>query len=159
MSESEIRSVMVPLSGTNILIPNATVAEVVGYTEPEQVPGAPEWLLGTFLWRGWQVPLISYSILTEQADEETTNGARLCITKSMINNERMPYIAILAQGFPRLTTVTEDNLTEVPSDSKPIAVAGRVIVESTEAIVPDLDRLGHLVAHAAFGALPLTGGR
>ncbi len=159
MSESEIRSVMVPLSGTHILIPNATVAEVVGYSDPEAVPGAPEWLLGTFLWRGWQVPLISYSLLTEQAEKESTSGARLCITKSMINNERMPYIAILAQGFPRLTTVTEDNLTEVPSDSKPIAVAGRVIVESTEAIVPDLDRLGHLVAHAAFGALPLTGGR
>ncbi len=158
MSESEIRSVMVPLTGTHILIPNATVAEVVGYSEPEPVAGAPEWLLGTFLWRGWQVPVISYAALTEQAEAESTSGARLCITKSMINNERMPYIAILAQGFPRLTTITEDNLTEVPSESKPIAVAGRVIVESTEALVPDLDRLGHLVAHAAFGALPLTAG-
>jgi chemosensory pili system protein ChpC len=41
-------------------------------------------------------------------------------------------------------------------ESKPIAVAGRVIVDSTEAVIPDLDRLGHLTAHAAFGALPLT---
>jgi chemosensory pili system protein ChpC len=31
-----------------------------------------------------------------------------------------------------------------------------VTVNEEEAIVPDLDRLGHLVAHAAFGALPLT---
>lgn len=158
MSDIEIRSVMVPLTGTHILIPNATVAEVVGYSEPEPVPQAPEWLLGTFLWRGWQVPLISYAVLTEQAEVESSAGARLCITKTLINNERMPYVAILAQGFPRLTTVTEDNLTEVPAESKPIAVAGRVIVESTEALVPDLDRLGHLVAHAAFGALPLTAG-
>ncbi|AKS40745.1 chemotaxis protein CheW [Wenzhouxiangella marina] len=156
MAETEIRSVMVPISGAHILVPNATVAEVVGYSDPQPVPDAPEWLLGTFLWRGWQVPLISFAALTETAETERTNGARFCITKTLIQNERMPYVAILAQGFPRLTTITEDNLTEVPMDSKPIAVAGKVIVESTEALVPDLDRLGHLVAHAAFGALPLT---
>jgi chemosensory pili system protein ChpC len=156
MSDIEIRSVMVPLTGMELLIPNATVAEVVGFTRPEPVTGAPEWLLGTFLWRGWQVPLISFANLTDDAVTESVNGARLCITKTLINNERMPYVAILAQGYPRLTTVTEDNMTEVPSETKPIAAAGRVIVENTEAIVPDLDRLGHLVAHAAFGALPLT---
>jgi chemosensory pili system protein ChpC len=156
MAETEIRSVMVPLTGTQILIPNATVAEVVGYSNPEPISGSPEWLLGTFLWRGWQVPLVSFANLIEAAETESVNGARLCITKTLIANERMPYVAILAQGFPRLTTITEDNLTEVPTDSKPIAVAGRVIVDSTEAVIPDLDRLGHLTAHAAFGALPLT---
>ncbi|MEE4329693.1 MAG: chemotaxis protein CheW [Wenzhouxiangella sp.] len=156
MADTEIRSVLVPLSGGHILIPNATVAEVVGYSEPEPVPGAPEWLLGTFLWRGWQVPVVSFGNLTESSTAEPVDNARLCITKSLIGNDRMPYIAILAQGFPRLTTVTDDNLTEVPLDAKPIAASGKVIIDSTEAIVPDLDRLGHLVAHAAFGALPLT---
>ena len=156
MSDTEIRSVVVPLSGVQILIPNATVAEVVGFTSPEPVPDAPEWLLGTFLWRGWQVPLISFANLTEHAETESVEGARMCITKSLIDNERMPYIAILAQGFPRLTTVTDDNLTEVPSESNPIAVAGKAIVGDMEVVIPDLDRLGHLVAHAAFGALPLT---
>lgn len=156
MADTEIRSVMVPLAGTQLLIPNATVAEVVGYSEPDAIADGPDWILGTFLWRGWQVPLISFAALIESRESEPVNGARLCITKTLIDNERMPYIAILAQGFPRLTTITQDNLTEVPMDSKPIAVAGQVIVESTEALVPDLDRLGHLVAHAAFGALPLT---
>ena len=55
-----------------------------------------------------------------------------------------------------MTTITEETITEVPMQSKPIAVAGQVIVDNTEAFIPDLDRLGHLVAHAAFGALPLT---
>jgi len=156
MSETEIRSVVVPLTDVQILIPNATVAEVVGFSKPEPIQDAPDWLLGTFLWRGWQVPLISFATLTEYASGESVEGARMCITKTLIDNERMPYIAILAQGFPRLTTVTEDNLTEVPSDSNPIAVAGGAIIGDMEVVIPDLDRLGHLVAHAAFGALPLT---
>lgn len=156
MSDTEIRSVVVPLTGVQILIPNATVAEVVGFANPDPVADAPDWLLGTFLWHGWQVPLISFANLTEHAEAESIEGARMCITKTLIDNERMPYIAILAQGFPRLTTVTEDNLTEIPSESNPIAVAGKVIVGDMEVVIPDLDRLGHLVAHAAFGALPLT---
>jgi len=156
MADKEIRSVMVPLTGSQLLIPNATVAEVVGYTKPDPVQDGPEWLLGTFLWRGWQVPIVSFIALSESDITESVNGARLCITKTLIDNERMPYIAILAQGFPRLTTLTEDTVTEVPLEAKPIAVAGKVIIESSEALIPDLDRLAHLVAHAAFGALPLT---
>lgn len=156
MADTEIRSVLVPMTGAHLLIPNATVAEVVGYSSPDQTPDGPDWLLGTFLWRGWQVPLISFASLAESSEAEPVSNARLCITKTLIDSERMPYIAILAQGFPRLTTITPENVTEVPLQTKPIAVAGKVIVENTEALVPDLDRLAHLVAHAAFGALPLT---
>jgi len=42
MSETEIRSVMVPLTGVEILIPNATVAEVIGYSEPEPISDAAD---------------------------------------------------------------------------------------------------------------------
>jgi chemosensory pili system protein ChpC len=34
MQDIEIRSVMVPVSGLYLLLPNATVAEVVGYSAP-----------------------------------------------------------------------------------------------------------------------------
>lgn len=157
MQDTEIRSVMIPLAGAELLIPNATIAEVVAYSDPEPVPDAVDWLVGTFLWHGWQVPVISFSRLIEAAtDSEPGDGSRICMTKSLINNERMPYIGILAQGHPRLTTVTEDNFTEMSTEGNPIGVAGRVEIDGREAIIPDLDRLGHLVAHAAFGALPLT---
>lgn len=156
MADTEIRSVMVPLTGVEMLIPNATVAEVVAFSDPAPIPEAAEWLLGTVLWQGWQVPLVSFSRLIEESETESTGGARMCVTKTIINNERMPYVAILTQGYPRLITVTDDNFEEVPTETNPIAVAGRVRIDGNEAVIPDLDRLGHLVAHAAFGALPLT---
>ena len=156
MQEIEIRSVMVPVSGHDLLLPNAAIAEVVSYTPPEPVPGSAEWLLGTMMWRGWQVPLISFARLIDQTQTETTQGARICITKTLVKNDKMPYIGILAQGHPRLITVTEENFVEVSTEGNPIGVAGQVTVNEREAMVPDLDRLGHLVAHAAFGALPLT---
>ena len=156
MSDGEIRSVIVPLTELEILIPNATVAEIMNYTQPQPISDTPPWMLGHLLWRGWQVPLISYSVLTEAAAEENTTSARICVTKALIGNPRMPYFALLAQAFPRLTTITASELVEVSTDNNPIAVAGRVVFEEREIIVPDLDRLGQLVAHVAFGTLPVT---
>ena len=157
MSETEIRSVLVPVTDAELLVPNASIAEIVGYTSPEPIDQAPEWLLGNILWHGWQVPVVSFGMLTEQQQGESVEGAKICISKSLIDNERMPYIGILAQGFPRLVTVTSDTLTEVPESSSHIAIAGKAIIGDREAWVPDLDRIGQLVAHAAFGALPISG--
>ena len=156
MSDGEIRSVIVPLTDLEVLIPNATVAEIINYTPPQPISDTPPWMLGHLLWRGWQVPLISFAVLTEAAAEENTAAARVCVTKALIGNPRMPYFALLAQAFPRLTTITASELVEVSTDNNPIAVAGRVVLEDREVVVPDLDRLGHLVAHVAFGTLPIT---
>lgn len=154
--ETEIRSVMVPMAGGDLLIPNATVAEVIGYSQPEALEDAPDWVLGIVMWHGWQVPAISFSKLADLSESEPVGGARFCITKTLLDNTRMPYLAILAQGFPRLTTVTDTNLTEVDTNSTALGVLGKVIVGDREAIVPDLERLAQLTAHAAFGDLPLT---
>jgi chemosensory pili system protein ChpC len=157
MSETEIRSVLVPVTDAELLLPNASIAEIVAYSQPLPIDQAPEWLLGNVLWHGWQVPVLAFGVLTEAQDAEPIEGAKICITKSLIENDRMPYIGILAQGFPRLVTVTEAALSEVPGSSTHIAVAGKAIIGSREAWVPDLDRIGQLVAHAAFGALPVAG--
>src|SRR6056297_4102144 len=157
MSETEIRSVLVPITDAELLLPNASIAEIVGYTRPEPIEQAPEWLLGNIVWHGWQVPVASFGMLIEQVASEDREGARICITKALTSNERMPYIGILAQGFPRLVTVTEASLSEVPDSSTHIAIAGKAIIGDREAWVPDLDRIGQLVAHAAFGALPISG--
>jgi hypothetical protein len=45
---------------------------------------------------------------------------------------------------------------ESGDEKKSLGVFRRVVLEGREAIVPDLDRLTHLVTHAAFGALPIT---
>ena len=53
----EIRGVMVPVTDGRVLLPNATVAEVISYTTPDPIAGAPAWLLGRLSWRGWRLPV------------------------------------------------------------------------------------------------------
>lgn len=156
MTETEIRSVMIPITGAELLVPNASVAEVVAYDEPAPVDQGPGWMLGNVLWHGWQVPVVSFGVLCEKQEREPVDQAKLCITKSLVHNDRLPYIALLAQGFPRLVTITESALTEVPDSSRHIAIAGEVLVGDRQAVVPDLDRIAQLIAHAVYGALPVT---
>lgn len=157
MTTGEIRCVLVPVTGADLLLPNATIAEVAAYTAPEPISDAPDWMPGMILWRGWQVPLIQFSVLAALARQENPSSARLCVIKSLIGSERMPYFALLAQGFPRLTTVDRAGLSEIDGSDQPAGVAGQAIVDGGTAIVPDLDLLADLVARAAFGAGPISG--
>ena len=157
MTETEIRSILIPIANGNLLLPNANIAEIVAYSAPERSENSPEWLLGNVIWHGWQVPVLSFPVLTEQAQSEPLDEAKICISKCLIENERLPYIGILAQGFPRLVTVTEGLLTEIPDAMQHIAIAGEVVIGDRQAIIPDLNRIGQLVAHAMYGTLPLAG--
>ena len=161
MTETEIRSILIPVSGGNVLVPNANIAEIVAYKPPERSQSAddnsPDWLLGNVIWHGWQVPVISFPVLTEQIAAEPVDDAKICISKCLIENERLPYIGILAQGFPRLVTITPALLTEIPDGTQHIAMAGEVLIGDQRASIPDLNRIGQLVAHAMYGTLPLAG--
>ena len=136
----DVRGVMIPVTGASVLLPNATVSEVITYGDPQEIEGAPEWVYGITQWRGWRIPLFSFSLLTGQAESESVSGAKVAILKALSGDGRMPFMAMLAQGFPRLTAVTEDNLKlEGDQDKMPDGVSHIVMVNEDEALVPDLE--------------------
>lgn len=145
----EIRGVMVPVTEGRVLLPNATVAEVISYTTPEPIADAPAWLLGRLTWRGWRLPLVSLPILSGRLTEENRTNARVAVLKALGGNAGMPFIALLVQGFPRLTTITQELLIPT-SDDEPHAPGVRVevLVRDDRAIIPDLDAIEGMLAQA-----------
>lgn len=125
----DIRSVLIPLTGERVLLPNATVAEVITYSTPEAVPDAPPWVMGRVVWRGWWVPVFSLPMLGGWAARENEAGAKIAVLKALGGNPDMPFMAMVTQGFPRLVTVTADSLQVVngsaqdagPGDAEGIA--------------------------------------
>lgn len=112
----DIRSVLIPLTGKRLLLPNATVAEVITYSTPEPVDGTPDWLLGRVVWRGWWVPVFSLPMLGGWAARENEAGAKIAVMKALGGNPDMPFLAMITQGFPRLVTVTADSLHVLDGD-------------------------------------------
>lgn len=136
----DVRGVMIPVTGARVLLPNATVSEVITYGDPQKIDNAPEWVYGMTQWRGWRIPLFSFSLLSGQAQSESVSGAKVAILKALSGDGRMPFMAMLAQGFPRLTAVTEENLKlDGDQEDMPDGVRHIVLVNDDEALVPDLE--------------------
>lgn len=48
-----IHSQLIATQSRSLLLPNTAIAEIVRYTEPQPAADpAPDWLLGTMVWRG-----------------------------------------------------------------------------------------------------------
>jgi len=152
----QLQCLIAPISNGKILLPKASVTEVIAYHPPEPFEASPEWVLGSIMWKGWQVPVMSFANLLNMSGTESTKGARLMIVKSFVDSQKMPYLGILVQGAPKLKTITPDKLAEQPEKHRLLGVFSNVKVDKQDAIIPDLHRLSQLIAHAAYGALPIT---
>lgn len=142
----DIRGVLIQVGGGRLLLPNATIAEVLSYAEPEPVGSSADWLLGRFRWRGWQLPLIAFSRLAGIGEEQPGLGSKVIVLKALGGDRRIPYFAILTQGFPRLVTVSRAALEVEAGDAPlPDAIQARVRLNDEPALLPDLLRIEDLL--------------
>ena len=155
MSEEQIiRGVLIQVADARLLLPNATIAEVLSFANPDPLDGAPDWLLGRIRWRGWQLPLVSFSRFAGIAEEQGGLGSKVIVLKALGGDAKRPFFALLTQGFPRLVTVTEAALVAAAGDGGfPDGVLARVRLNEDEALLPDLaaieEHLGEALARAA----------
>ncbi len=136
----EIRCVLVPIGNLRLLLPNATIAEVIIQSTPEPVSGAPDWLLGRIAWRGWRVPLVSFTKLSGAEEGDADLSIRVAVLKALGDDPKLPFIAIETQGFPRLTTLNAELILPT-HDGKPLppGVRAHVLVRDDVAMIPDLE--------------------
>lgn len=140
--DNDVRGVLIQVAGGRLLLPNATIAEVLSYAEPEPLADVPDWLLGRIRWRGWQLPLVAFARLAGLADERGGLGSKVVVLRALGGNPRAPYFAMLTQGFPRLVTVSRDTLMVVDdTNSLPNGVQARVLLNEDAAFLPDLESI------------------
>ncbi|PWK84744.1 chemotaxis protein CheW [Fulvimonas soli] len=150
----EIRCVLVPAGNLRLLLPNATVAEVITLPTPEPVEGAPEWVLGRIAWRGWRVPLVAFTKLAGAGEGDPDLALRVAVLKALGGNPKLPFVAVLTRGFPRLTTLNAELI--IPThDGTPLppGVKAQVLVRDDLAVIPDLEWVENELA----GLLDLAG--
>ena len=115
------------------------------------VQGRFAWLLGEMVWRGWQVPVISYEQLVNRGDSNTaTSKARILIVKTLGESTQLNYIGLVIQGLPKLKKISTDNLIEAPDDELPDSVFSLVTIDNITAFIPELGELTLSVEEAAY---------
>ncbi|MFP5441733.1 MAG: chemotaxis protein CheW [Gammaproteobacteria bacterium] len=141
---NEIPSLMVPLQGRPLLVPNLAVAEIVPFNAPVPVPGKPQWFLGQIMWRGVKVPVISV-VQMRGEDEDIPPEARIAMFNGL--GGEVPFYGVVTHGIPRLVRVRQQDMEPTdgmytPVDDAFVAVGGEL------AIIPNLVQLEALIAAA-----------
>jgi len=120
------------------LLPNAAIAELVGYTPPGSMACDEPWVEGCIQWRGWQVPLFSFARMAQLADEERQATARIAVLKALNGSTNMSFLAMVTQGFPQLVSVSKQNLNVVPGAEMTPGVAYQIEIDGQTGYIPDL---------------------
>lgn len=145
----ELRGIMLPVGTHNMLLPNAAVAELIGYQEPESEADKPDWWLGRIDWRGMQIPVVSMEMALGLNSPQPGRRTRIAVLNTLNGNAELPYLGVLSIGISRLARVSAANLIADPQGRPDSAlIMEAVYLGEQEAWIPDLDALERLVVEA-----------
>ena len=137
-----VHCLLLPLNKEIALLPNASVAEIIPFTEPESPGDAPEWLVGKLNWRDRRIPLVMFESASDGEAGKIHKNCRIAVLNTLNGNSQLPYIGIVTQGLPSLQIVRQNNIqfSDNPATSRQ-AVKAYINLNGTAAIVPDIDEL------------------
>lgn len=139
----QLYCVLIALMDDTLLLPNAAIAETVGQDALTENQTEPRWLAGSLHWNRRTLSVIRFETLNGAAPQPLTRRARLVILQALDAETSAAPLALVAQSYPHLITVTRDAVEYLPlrPGDDPAFVLARVRVGNSEALIPDLDAL------------------
>ena len=138
IASNELATLLIPMSGKQLVLPNVTVAEIIPFVEPVTEDDKPDWYLGTFIWRNIHVPLVSFEGLNDEPLSQSANR-RIAVLNGVVDSERLPFCAIVTDGVPRLMRVTPDEVSADEGTSAGPCEISKALVSGEPATIPDVD--------------------
>lgn len=142
---TKISTLLVPVGGKLLVLPNVNLAEIIPYTEPIPVDDVPNWYLGGFTWRGTQVPLISFEAINDEPFSSPPNNRRIAILNNVIGDPMLPFCGIVTEGLPRLMRLLPEEIAEDTESPVGPAELARVLVNGERASIPNVAYLQHQI--------------
>jgi chemosensory pili system protein ChpC len=142
---------LISIGEQRLLLPNATVAEIISYRDAEQpaADGSPGWLVGSINWRQRKVPLLALErLFGDSSADYTYLRGRIAVCYSLLEDSEHPYLGVVSDGIPRLVRVRQEDIEPLPlSEAEAgMPMLARLKLKGEEAIVPDIARLSAEVA-------------
>jgi len=141
---SELASLLIPLQGSLLLVPNVSLAEIVPPGRIDTVAGSPDWYLGDYQWRDLSIPLLSFECLQAGVQPRQSDRARVAIFNTTGVTDQINFFSLMTQGLPRLARVTPDEL-QVRDGERRSYEQMRVNWAGEAAVIPDLPALEEVV--------------
>lgn len=142
---NELTCVLIPLSGTRLLLPNVSVAEILPWRRTRPAEDAPDWCLGELGWRGKSIPIVRFELLNDPYSNAPRDGRCLIV----MNRARFPagaaFYALAAEGLPRMVQLAADDVSQHSADLG-MAEVVNVVLGTEGAVIPNLELVEREVA-------------
>ena len=135
---SEVASLLIPMPDRPMLLPNLAVAEIIPYLEAETDHATPDWHIGTIVWRGISIPLISVDAINGRKIRDLGDTVRIAVINGVGDHPELPFYAFVVAGIPRLMRVFDQEIGKEDSKTGP-AESMYIQVAGEYAVIPNLD--------------------
>lgn len=143
--QQELSCVVIPLQGTQLLLPNVCIAEILPWRRVKALGETPPWCLGLLGWRGEMVPVVRFEAMNGLPGPVRKTGRCMVVMNRARNARGLPFYALAAEGLPRIVQLAADDLSHESSRLGPLeSVVVKLGTES--AVVPKLEVIETAVA-------------
>jgi chemosensory pili system protein ChpC len=141
-----INSLIVPLNGQNLLLPQSAMAEVVARQPLRPFEGDIDWLRGFVEWRGQQVPVVSVETICGRSGGEVTTNSRYVVLYGVESIPGLQFYALEVAGIPHPVKLQSPDVIEGGVKDQDCQVVVRnVMADGQPCVIPDLQRLEYMI--------------
>jgi len=127
-----LRCLLLPIRNKTLILPCASVAEVVSFDDPLSFKNARHWVLGAFAWRNTSIPLVSLELNDTPGlsfFEETNTHMHIAILNRIHDEADPEFVGVVLQNIPRMSRFKRSDIqpiaeTEVPHLLMEVSVRG-----------------------------------
>jgi chemosensory pili system protein ChpC len=137
-----IECVLMPQFGVNLLLPRASVVDLLDAEDMHIVVDLQGGIIGKIQWQGWTVPLISFEAASNDSIPKFNLQTKAVVIHSLADDESHPYIALTVQGDPEVMSLTDADIRATGKQKDNDFIQSKVLVHAKiEAVIPDISTL------------------
>lgn len=139
---NQIHALAIPTRAGALLVPSATIAEVVNVSTMVPLPLSPAWVLGVVGWRSLAVTVVSFEALLGQAAAAPAPASKAIVFYPVAGRPQTEFYAILSSAEPRPQALDSSAVALTPNElPKTPYVAAGLKLNGQSFWIPNLDEL------------------
>ena len=134
--------VEIPLNRFPLLVPSATIAEVVNMSPLTTIPCTPGWVLGALGWRNQGVSVISFEALLTGTSPERGSRDKVVVFYPLAGRSDNEFFGVVSTREPQPRVIAEGSelaASQAAVDS--VFVGATVKLGDATLLIPDFDAL------------------
>jgi chemosensory pili system protein ChpC len=144
--QDQIHALALPTRTGVLLVPSATIAEVVNVPSLSPLPLTPPWVIGTIGWRSLAVPVISFEGIMGGTPAAPSATSKAVVFYPLGGRSQWEFFAVLSATEPRPQSVDGSAIAmdrgELPNS--PYVAAG-LKFNGQPMWIPNLDELKNIL--------------